>query len=179
MKKIKSLTDSKGFTLIELLVVITIIGILATGATAVYSGAQKSARDAIRTSDVAALSSSVDLYMVDNEEVLPTAITDLSNYLKSEPKPPKSDSTSTSKAYIIAKADDGTSYIAAACGMADPLVDDGETHFVGAGNVATDSAVDGAITCGVDGTAVSAVANTAFGTDVDTAGVIGYKLGST
>ncbi|QQS58714.1 prepilin-type N-terminal cleavage/methylation domain-containing protein [Candidatus Peregrinibacteria bacterium] len=50
----------KGFTLIELLVVITIIGILATGATAVYSSAQQKARDSIRQNDILALASAIE-----------------------------------------------------------------------------------------------------------------------
>lgn len=62
MKKIAS----KGFTLIELLVVITIIGILATGATAVYTSAQQKARDSIRQNDVLALRSAVEQSFGDN-----------------------------------------------------------------------------------------------------------------
>ncbi len=45
----------KGFTLIELLVVITIIGILATGASAVYTSQIQKARDSTRVSDTNAL----------------------------------------------------------------------------------------------------------------------------
>ena len=44
-----------GFTLIELLVVITIIGILATGATAVYTSQIQKARDSNRITDIKAL----------------------------------------------------------------------------------------------------------------------------
>jgi len=47
--------NKKGFTLIELLVVITIMGILATGATAVFTSQIQKARDATRTSDIKAL----------------------------------------------------------------------------------------------------------------------------
>ena len=42
----------KAFTLIELLVVITIIGILATGGTAVYTSQIKKARDSNRIQDI-------------------------------------------------------------------------------------------------------------------------------
>lgn len=48
MRKISKL----GFTLIELLVVITIIWILATGATAVYTSQIQKSRDATRVSDL-------------------------------------------------------------------------------------------------------------------------------
>lgn len=51
--KIKSAI--KAFTLIELLVVITIIGILATGATAVYTSQIQKARDTTRLNDITAL----------------------------------------------------------------------------------------------------------------------------
>ncbi len=56
----KSLPFSKGFTLIELLVVIAIIGILATIGFSVYSGAQKSVRDARRKSDVKAIAAALE-----------------------------------------------------------------------------------------------------------------------
>ncbi len=57
---------TKGFTLIELLVVITIIGSLATGATAVYTSAQQKARDSIRQNDVLALRSAIEQSFGDN-----------------------------------------------------------------------------------------------------------------
>ncbi len=44
-----------GFTLIELLVVITIIGILATGATTIYTSQIQKARDSNRITDIKAL----------------------------------------------------------------------------------------------------------------------------
>jgi prepilin-type N-terminal cleavage/methylation domain-containing protein len=47
--------SKKAFTLIELLVVITIIGILATGATAVYTSQIQKARDTTRINDIEAL----------------------------------------------------------------------------------------------------------------------------
>jgi len=56
----KKLSLSKGFTLIELLVVITIIGILATGATAVYSTAQAKARDSNRITDVQVIRTGIE-----------------------------------------------------------------------------------------------------------------------
>lgn len=56
---------SQGFTLIELLVVIAILGILATIAMISISGAQKSARDSQRKSDLADIRSALEIYRAD------------------------------------------------------------------------------------------------------------------
>ena len=56
LEKIKT-GSKKAFTLIELLVVITIIGILATGATAVYTSQIQKARDTTRINDLEAFKS--------------------------------------------------------------------------------------------------------------------------
>jgi prepilin-type N-terminal cleavage/methylation domain-containing protein len=53
----KKLQNKRGFTLIELLVVITIIGILATGATATYTSQIQKARDTSRVNDIKAVQS--------------------------------------------------------------------------------------------------------------------------
>ncbi len=58
----------KAFTLIELLVVITIIGILATGATTVYTSQIQKARDSTRLTDVNALKSWTEQYYQDAGE---------------------------------------------------------------------------------------------------------------
>lgn len=50
----------KGFTLIEILVVISIIAILAVIGVSVFSGAQGSARDGRRRSEVSSLSKSIE-----------------------------------------------------------------------------------------------------------------------
>ena len=63
---------AKGFTLIELLVVITIIGILATGATALYTGSQEKARDSVRISDVQIIKGALEQSYGD-ENKYPTA----------------------------------------------------------------------------------------------------------
>ncbi|MDD2891884.1 MAG: prepilin-type N-terminal cleavage/methylation domain-containing protein [Candidatus Gracilibacteria bacterium] len=52
--------STRGFTLIELLVVITIIGILATGATATYTSQIQKARDTTRINDVKALQGGIE-----------------------------------------------------------------------------------------------------------------------
>jgi len=60
------LLQAKAFTLIELLVVITIIGILATGGIAVYTGQIQKTRDAVRIQDIEALKSAVEQFYGDN-----------------------------------------------------------------------------------------------------------------
>ncbi len=70
----KSVHLKKWFTLIELLVVITIIGILATGAVAVYTSQIQKARDSTRTTDVKSLQWWVEQYYWDVGEY-PTATT--------------------------------------------------------------------------------------------------------
>lgn len=57
-----------GFTLIELLVVITIIGILATGATTVYTSQIQKARDTTRITDLKALESGIEQYYQDDTQ---------------------------------------------------------------------------------------------------------------
>lgn len=62
------LLKKKGFTLIELLVVITIIGILATGAVAMYTGYIQKARDTGRINDIGVLNSAVTQYYGDSTD---------------------------------------------------------------------------------------------------------------
>src|SRR3989344_4406163 len=58
----------KGFTLIELLVVIAILAVLATAVVIILNPAEllKQGRDSTRLSDLAALQSSIALYLSDN-----------------------------------------------------------------------------------------------------------------
>jgi prepilin-type N-terminal cleavage/methylation domain-containing protein len=58
--------STRGFTLIELLVVITIIGILATGGTAVFTTQIQKARDSTRQSEIAQYFSATEQYLSDN-----------------------------------------------------------------------------------------------------------------
>ncbi len=57
-----------GFTLIELLVVITIIGILATGATTIYTSQLQKARDSTRVTSMKALQWAVEQFYSDISE---------------------------------------------------------------------------------------------------------------
>jgi len=85
-------TMKKGFTLIELLVVITIIGILATGATTVYTSQIQKARDTTRTSDVKALQGGIEQAYQDNGQYpgLGTAFrTAIASYTPRLPQDPK------------------------------------------------------------------------------------------
>src|SRR5476651_2009324 len=65
MKKLlpKTLNNSQGFTLIELMVVISIIAILSIIGITIFSGAQKSSRDARRKADIDSMSSSAEANM--------------------------------------------------------------------------------------------------------------------
>lgn len=90
--------SKKAFTLIELLVVITIIGILATGAVAIYTSQIQKARDTTRINDLEALKSWVEQFYQDNSEYPSTDIswtywkylTGITLYTPKLPKDPKS-----------------------------------------------------------------------------------------
>lgn len=81
------LQNKKGFTLIELLVVITIIGILATGATATYTSQIQKARDTSRVNDIKAVQSWVEQYYGDKAEYPPVVSTGMISWYT--PKIPK------------------------------------------------------------------------------------------
>jgi len=85
----------RGFTLIELLVVITIIGILATGATTVFTSQIQKARDTTRITSVNALKGAVEQVYQDTSEYpqsswfLSWATINVSTYMETIPKDPK------------------------------------------------------------------------------------------
>jgi prepilin-type N-terminal cleavage/methylation domain-containing protein len=60
-----------GFTLIELLVVIAIIGILAAMVFPVFARARESARKAVCLSNVKNIALAIQMYLADNNDVLP------------------------------------------------------------------------------------------------------------
>ncbi len=60
-----------GFTLIELLVVIAIIGILASMVFPVFARARESARKAVCLSNVKNIALAIQMYLADNNDVLP------------------------------------------------------------------------------------------------------------
>jgi prepilin-type N-terminal cleavage/methylation domain-containing protein/prepilin-type processing-associated H-X9-DG protein len=65
------MTRRKGFTLIELLVVIAIIGILAAMVFPVFARARESARKAVCLSNVKNIALAIQMYLADNNDVLP------------------------------------------------------------------------------------------------------------
>lgn len=93
-------TIKKGFTLIELLVVITIIGILATGATSVYTAQIQKARDSTRISDVNTLKWWIEQFYQDTtvyplgwENWLQWAWVDIQDFVPSLAEDPKHNQT--------------------------------------------------------------------------------------
>ncbi len=109
---------SKGFTLIELLVVITIIGILATGATAVYTSAQQKARDSIRQNDVLALRSAIEQSFGDTaqypESTGLVAAVVTAGYMQSLPNDPKTTQADANTQFVYAygASQDATTLVA-------------------------------------------------------------------
>lgn len=60
-----------GFTIVELLIVIVVIGILAAITIVAYNGIQTRARNAERTTEIAAVQKALEMYRIDNS-VYPT-----------------------------------------------------------------------------------------------------------
>ena len=62
-----------GFTLVELLIVISIIAVLSVIGVTVFSGVQKSARDAKRRGDIDAIAKALEVYKSQNNTYTPAA----------------------------------------------------------------------------------------------------------
>ena len=85
-----------GFTLIELMIVMAIIGVLAMVAVPSYIQAIKHAREAVLMEDLRTMRAAIDSYTMDKQKA-PQALDDLiqDGYLKSLPKDPMTNSTTT------------------------------------------------------------------------------------
>lgn len=92
--------SKKAFTLIELLVVITIIGILATWATAVYTSQIQKWRDATRLSSLEALRGWLEQYYQDYSQYSNREwFSWVTDYIPKLPVDPKSDQASTTTSF--------------------------------------------------------------------------------
>lgn len=60
------------------------LGIIATGSVAMFTGAQKKARDAVRKLDINALAMAIEQYAVDNRGELPIGIEETENIISSD-----------------------------------------------------------------------------------------------
>lgn len=85
-----------GFTLVELMVVMLIIGVLAAIAIPKYLQSLQHAKEAVLMEDLHVLRQAIDAYTNDKEKA-PQSLDDLvsAGYLKSIPKDPMTDSTTT------------------------------------------------------------------------------------
>ena len=147
--KIQSIKS--GFTLIELLVVITIIGILATGATTVFTSQIQKARDTTRITDLNAVKSAVEQVYQDNSEYPHSdqfvhgsaTITGVDSYMETLPKDPKHGQPCNDGGTAANAQDCGYAYVT---GVDSNGIDYGEyelsTAFENEGNVLKKASLD-------------------------------------
>ena len=85
-----------GFTLVELMIVMAIIGVLSMIAVPSHIQAIRHAREAVLREDLRTMRSAIDAYTMDKQKA-PQSLDDLitDGYLKSLPKDPMTDSTTT------------------------------------------------------------------------------------
>jgi general secretion pathway protein G len=88
--------QSAGFTLIELMIVMAIIGILALMAIPRFSGALRSAREAVLKEDLHTMRDAIDSYTMDKQKA-PQSLDDLitDGYLREIPQDPMTHSKDT------------------------------------------------------------------------------------
>ncbi len=92
----KARTNESGFTLLELLVVMSIVAILMMIAVPRFTGAIRSAREAVLKEDLAVIRSAIDSYTMDKQKG-PGTLEDLvtEGYLRAIPIDPMTQSNST------------------------------------------------------------------------------------
>ena len=128
---------TRGFTLIELLVVITIIGILATGATAVYTSQIQKARDTTRLNDIKTLQSGIEQIFQD-KGIYPEPATfsgDIAPYLTIIPHDPKTGQSTTKTSFDYAY-NQGKDLVTTVLGQTYEV----STAFENAGNITSKAA---------------------------------------
>jgi len=96
---IKKFLTKKSFTLIEILVVATIIALLASGGTVVYTQLNRAGRDAKRKADLEQIRAALEMYRSNNNQYYSGGFNNncqnvnwLGSYLSSLPNDPKSPS---------------------------------------------------------------------------------------
>jgi len=129
----------KAFTLIELLVVITIIGILATWATTVYTSQIQKARDSTRLTDVNAAKSGVEQLYQDKWEypAKGTSFSGVTAYVPKLPQDPKSSQSSANSVF------DYMYSVSADANTINNQEFEISTHFEQTGNLTWKAATDG------------------------------------
>ncbi len=92
----KTRNNESGFTLLELLVVMSIIAILMMIAVPRFTGAIRSAREAVLKEDLSVMRAAIDSYTMDKQKG-PNSLDDLVNegYLRAIPIDPMTQSNST------------------------------------------------------------------------------------
>lgn len=88
--------NEAGFTLMELIIVMTIISILAALAVPRFTGALRSAREAVLKEDLHVMRTAIDSYTMDKQKA-PQSLDDLiqEGYLRSIPEDPITKSTTS------------------------------------------------------------------------------------
>ena len=121
-----------GFTMVELLIVISIMLILMTIAIPLYSGAMKSAREAVLREDLHIMRAAIDSYTMDKQKA-PSSLDDLvqDGYLKAIPEDPithSKDTWQTDTSDMMSSVDQTDGGIVDVHSGAEESASDGQTY---------------------------------------------------